>query len=241
MIKMPPRSNASPDMQKGNKAKLAQERSHATRRKIIKSALQLWKSRGFDEGFDTTTMDEIADNAGVSRATVYYYFPKKEDILGEMAWVTAEEIYESALRSMMSRKSVDDVIDEIMVRLGTAVSRSPPAAVKRMLQLQRSERQSINRDIDSGGLTRSFSVVLAHAQEVGDLPKQISAMDVAETLSSICMGCLSRWSIMGNIDLVATLRRRAALLLAGVKSLASAAHLSKSGTDLVNLASRSKP
>jgi AcrR family transcriptional regulator len=208
---------------KANKAKLVQERSRSTRRKIVKSALQLWTSRGFDEGFDSTTVNEIADNAGVSRATVYYYFPKKEDILRELAWVTAEEIHEVALRSMMSGQSVDEVLDEIMGQLGAKISRGSSAAVKRMLQLRNNDPEALSRDVASGGLTRAFSVVLTHAQEVGDLPKDVSAMEIAEVISSLAMGCISKWSILGDeVDLAATLRRRVVLVLAGARSIGDA-------------------
>jgi len=205
---------------RSNKAKLAQERSRATRRRIVKAALKLWTGRGFDTGFDTTTVDEIAEHAAVSRATVYYYFPKKEDILREMAWVTADEIYEVALRSMMTRQSVDEVLDDIMVQLGTKVSRSSAAAVKRMLQLRNSDPSELDRDFASGGLTRAFSVAISHAQEVGELPREPGARELAEIISSTCMGAISKWSIIDNFDLVEVLRRRARLLLAGARHVA---------------------
>lgn len=204
---------------KANKAKLAQERSRKTRRKIVKGALALWNSRGFDEGFDTTTVEDIAEEAGVSRATVYYYFPKKEDILRDLAWVTAEEIYEGALRSMMSRDSVDAVFEQLMHQLGSKVLRASPAAVMRMLQLRKNEREAIDRDIASGGLTRAFSVVITHAQEIGELPRGPSSIEIAEILSSVVMGCISKWSIIGDDDLPATLQRRAKYILAGARNV----------------------
>lgn len=51
-------------------AKLSQERSRATRKAIVGAALRLWTERGFDAGFESTTMDQIGERAGVSRATV---------------------------------------------------------------------------------------------------------------------------------------------------------------------------
>jgi AcrR family transcriptional regulator len=229
MNDVPSPQSGAPDPQKANKAKLAQERSRATRRMIVRSALQLWNSRGFDEGFETTTVDEIADNAGFSRATVYYHFAKKEDILRELAWVTAEEIYECALRSMISGKVVDEVLAEIMVQLGTKVSRSSPAAVKRMLQLQPNDAESIKRDIDAGGLTRAFSVVVSHAQELGELPRTLGALDIAETISAAAMGAISKWSAMAQIDLIAALQLRTRLILAGARAYVPAGQLQTNG------------
>lgn len=50
-----------------------------SRRTIARAALALFEARGFEE----TTIDEIARAAGVSRPTVFNYFPHKEDILPE--------------------------------------------------------------------------------------------------------------------------------------------------------------
>lgn len=202
--------------QKLHRAKLAQGRSRETRRRIVKTALSLWTSRGFDQGFVETTVDEIADCAGVSRATVYYYFPRKEDILKELAWVTADEIYESALRAMMNGRTIDQTLDELVGLLGAKVSRTSRAAIGRMLSLQK-DAPDVQRDGAAGGLSRAFSVAVAHAQEHGELPRSVSAVDVAEVLSSICMGGIQKWVIMGDFDLVETLRRRVALVLAGAR------------------------
>ena len=47
------------------------------REAIYQSALELFRKRGFDGA----SMQEIADQAGVSRATVFNYYPNKEQIL----------------------------------------------------------------------------------------------------------------------------------------------------------------
>lgn len=211
------------DQPREQRAKLLQKRSRTTRHRIVKAAMQLWTKRGFDEGFDTTTVDEIAAEAEVSRATVYYHFTQKEEILRELAWVTAEEIHEVALRSMMSGEKVDKILDDIMSQLGARVSRTSRAAIRRMLKLRNSGPQEIDRDLAAGGLTRAFSVVIAHAQESGEFPRQQSSVEIAEILSSIAMGCIGKWSIVGDIDLVELLRRRTRLVLAGARALSTTA------------------
>lgn len=200
-------------------AKLTQERSRATRKNIVSAALRLWSQRGFDEGFETTTVDEIAESAGLSRASIYYYFPKKEDILREIAWTTAEQIHELSLRSLMTGQPVAEVIDEVMRQLGEMVARSPKAAVRRMLQIHDQAPESIARDSAAGGMTRAFSVVIAHAQEAGELPKTLGSLEIAELISSIAMGAISKWAIAEEFDLPGTLRRRAAVILIGIRQL----------------------
>jgi AcrR family transcriptional regulator len=50
-----------------------------TRARIAKAALELFLSRGYAE----TTVDQIADTAGVSRRTVFHHFPAKGAMLLE--------------------------------------------------------------------------------------------------------------------------------------------------------------
>lgn len=45
--------------------------------RILKTSRRLFTANGYDE----TTMDDIAEKAGVSKATVYNYFPNKESLL----------------------------------------------------------------------------------------------------------------------------------------------------------------
>jgi AcrR family transcriptional regulator len=48
-----------------------------TRELIFKTALELFR----ESGFDATTMQEVADRAGVAKGAAYYYFPSKEAII----------------------------------------------------------------------------------------------------------------------------------------------------------------
>ena len=45
---------------------LVQDRSRDTRRKLVGAALDIWNERGFDAAFEATTVEEIAQAAGVS-------------------------------------------------------------------------------------------------------------------------------------------------------------------------------
>src|SRR6267378_4266859 len=53
-----------------------ERRKRATRTQIAERAMDLFVRRGFDR----VTVSEIAEEAGVSRMTVFNYFQRKEDI-----------------------------------------------------------------------------------------------------------------------------------------------------------------
>lgn len=48
-----------------------------TRRHIFENALVLFR----EQGFDATTMQQVAERAGVAKGAAYYYFPSKEAII----------------------------------------------------------------------------------------------------------------------------------------------------------------
>lgn len=55
----------------------AESQGASTRRRILDTALQLFT----EQGFDATTLQEIADRLGFTKAAIYYYYRSKEDIL----------------------------------------------------------------------------------------------------------------------------------------------------------------
>lgn len=56
---------------------LRERRRNATQADLVATALELFTERGFD----ATTVDDVADAAGVSRRTLYRYFPRKDDLV----------------------------------------------------------------------------------------------------------------------------------------------------------------
>ncbi|MBK7926754.1 MAG: TetR family transcriptional regulator [Bryobacterales bacterium] len=72
---------------------------------IARAALALFARKGFD----ATTADEIAQQAGVSRATFFNYFPQKELILAEFARSRMERV--QAVLASHASASLDSLLD----------------------------------------------------------------------------------------------------------------------------------
>src|SRR5580658_3032940 len=59
------------------KIELSTDKGEQTRRHIFECALALFR----ENGFDATTMQQVAARAGVVKSAAYYYFPGKEAII----------------------------------------------------------------------------------------------------------------------------------------------------------------
>tara|TARA_B100000941_G_scaffold205733_1_gene150082 strand:+ start:740 stop:1336 length:597 start_codon:yes stop_codon:yes gene_type:complete len=81
--------------------------------RILAGALQVFK----EKGLDGATMDEIANSAGFGKATLYYYFKSKEEVLSailEDGWQNIWESLEPIIAEQESpRKTFVDVLIKI--------------------------------------------------------------------------------------------------------------------------------
>src|SRR5690348_1356202 len=76
------------------KTDLVTTKGEQTRRLIFETALALFR----EKGFDATTMQEVAERAGVAKSAAYYYFPSKEAII---------QAYYEAVQSEQERMCAD--------------------------------------------------------------------------------------------------------------------------------------
>ena len=67
---------------------MRKEDSPTTKLKILEAAKKLFA----EKGFDGARVDDIAENAGVNKALIYYYFKSKRDILEELVNGLIEEL-----------------------------------------------------------------------------------------------------------------------------------------------------
>ncbi len=89
----------------------ARERIRVDKEEIIFSAaLKVFCS----EGIDGATMQEIAREAGLGRATVYYHFPSKKVILREILITTLDMFFKDFLQNAKDVKSESALYEKIV-------------------------------------------------------------------------------------------------------------------------------
>lgn len=80
---------------------LIERKRHAVRAAISEAAQELFVS----QGFDVTTVDQIAAAAGMSRRTFFRYFSSKEDVLTGRFELVADDMVEA-----LSQRPIDESI-----------------------------------------------------------------------------------------------------------------------------------
>jgi AcrR family transcriptional regulator len=184
---------------------LSQERSRDTRRKLIRTALEIWNERGFETAFEETTAEEIARAAGVSKGTFYFHFAHKEDILLEMPWATAEIMLDEAELAMRWGEGTFDLVEQLMTSLARRVSRAPRGALLRVVA-HWSRLAHTGAPEKARGFGQAFEAVMRYAIERGDLPAGVEVEEVAALLQAATMDTLVTWA--ATTQTPSALRRR---------------------------------
>jgi AcrR family transcriptional regulator len=176
---------------------LRERKKQATREALTRAALELFVDRGYDE----TTLDEIAEAAGVSTRTIFAYFPSKEDILfctmGTMRDALATALADrpvgtdalAALRDFILSSAHEKT--ELDYKLGQVVAADPTLASHkraRIAELQEVLAAAIADDLGVGpddlrpqvaaaSLTAAFEVLERQDRRLSKAPtsKEIAA------------------------------------------------------------------
>jgi AcrR family transcriptional regulator len=87
------------------------QKSDETRRKILTAALTLFRTQGFEK----TTMREVAQRAGVATGAAYYYFDSKDALVLAFYEQAAEELGPLARTAAESAKGLAAKLRDVIV------------------------------------------------------------------------------------------------------------------------------
>ena len=201
---------------------LLQERSRRTRQALVRAAIALWSERGFETGIEDTTVEEIVQAAGVTKGTFYFHFARKEEILLEMGWETAQAVYHEAMAAIDTWAGVDDALARIVPVLSRRIRAAPRAAVARAAaEFRRHPAGGLKTD-GRVSFVDAFGAVFARGQEEGELTEGRTPEEAAQMLQALVMDSIMDWAVQG-VELEPALKRRTAVLLGGLRALPTSA------------------
>lgn len=157
------------------------------RGRIIETSLRLFKSQGFQE----TTMEQIAEECDIARGTLYNHFPNKESIL-QTYLKNSREDREPELLALLAAEG------DTYSRLLTALMKINEWSEnnKEILRMHTSIR--LNELFGNGGYsTRNLYLTLTRilklGQESEELRRDITAESLAIYLSALYSTCYYEW------------------------------------------------
>src|ERR1700754_350244 len=122
------------------RARLQQERSRATRHAIVEAAEALWRGRDFD----SVSVDDLCQQAGVAKGTFYFYFPRKEHLLVMLVFGRMFPRQADLDELVASGRTTAEVCAEFIAMVGRRVRDMDKTLVRRAIE----ESMRYYRDIN---------------------------------------------------------------------------------------------
>jgi len=170
------------------------------RQRLLAAALELFEA----QGFDATTIDQIANRADVARQTVLNHYPAKKDFV--TAWGARRRDELAALEDLPV-ESARDGLHRIMSALAEINVRE-----------ERLTRQLREQRIVPQPIPEAMFRILREGLERGEIAGSVDSRVAAEIVAAVYFDTLSRWLIEEEpgFDLCQALNSRLDLLLNGL-------------------------
>lgn len=121
-------------MTKSNKPNAAPEGlRERKRRETLKRITDAGMCLFIEKGYEATTLDDIAAEAGISRRTFFYYFKSKDDILLSLQSGMGDMIVDALQHAPRDRRPLDAIRDAI-VKVCAAVPADDMIAIDRLMR-----------------------------------------------------------------------------------------------------------
>jgi AcrR family transcriptional regulator len=158
---------------------------------ILEGAAEIFTLQG-----EQASMNDVAEAAGVARATVYRYFPNREALLAELALVAVNDV---AARLASAR--IDEVApDEGVTRAVRALVDVGDWFVLLARERRRSDPERFERQ-----LTEPIRRLFERGQASGDIRQDVTSARLTESLIGLIIGVLTSRPSLGREDMIATI------------------------------------
>jgi TetR/AcrR family transcriptional regulator, mexCD-oprJ operon repressor len=158
---------------------------------ILDGAAQIFALQGAQ-----ASMNDVAEAAGVARATVYRYFPNRETLLDELARAAVSDV-DARLESAR--------IDEVTPEEGIARAVRALVDVGDGFVLLTRERLRSDPEQFERRLIQPLRRLFERGQAGGDIRDEITSARLTESLTGLIVGVLTSSPPLGREDMTATI------------------------------------
>jgi AcrR family transcriptional regulator len=152
------------------------------RNEVYAAAVELFVS----QGFDSTTMDEIADRADVARATVFNYFPRKTSFLEE--WTARRRARAAAAAADVTGKTLDQILHRYMSEMAS-ISEKTREETRALLSATLQQTNFLAHP----ELADELAALIRGARNDGTAPADVHAGQTGLILATAYFAVLNQW------------------------------------------------
>ena len=154
------------------------------RHDILKASRRLFKEKGYDD----TMIDDVADAAGISKATLYNYFPNKESLLvGTLDdQIATLQQYIRDMNGISSCEKLKRLMEFLVVDSVPAIDVS-----RRVMYLNACEASPMYGKVNEA--KEILKVLVDQAKEEGVFREDIYSIEIVELLMSIYLNSQFQW------------------------------------------------
>jgi len=195
---------------------LRQERQLETRETILQAAQQLFTRQGLHD----VTMDEIADEAGVSRATVFNHFGSKALIIDAIASQILSNYLSILTKIQDEEKPASEQLLELAANIGRGVSANREFYSAMFGEMIRAS-VGFHEDGASHLVRRELDDKLLHlflrGQVQGEFSSLYKAQEMVTAFDNQIFGSISHWLQQHKPPALETaLKRSCVIMLSGI-------------------------
>jgi len=183
---------------------LRERKKRAARARILAAADELIHGQGYEQ----TTMRDIASRAEVSYQTLYNYFPAKGDILFQLLVDRIEDVsthYAAVLQSFDG--DLLEALDELARLTCTALTSSDRMLWQTALIALLNQQSGASKllDLIDAVAHQSLEALLSAARTSGELTPSVPVIELAKTLYDLMDYAVVRLLLDPNSDVQSTL------------------------------------
>ncbi|OLN22174.1 transcriptional regulator [Domibacillus antri] len=176
--------------------KKAEERKE----QVLKAAFQAVASHGYD----SVTLQDIADHAGVSKGVVHYYFHNKESILSELLQSITAQIYEVEYRAISGKHTAMEKLNAYMDCVFVSPEKNKKFYRVYVNFLAQASRNPVYQKINLAFYENCWNIgreIITLGKKEGVFPIDLDVDTTAKMMRAMIDGCLTQWLMCGRDDL----------------------------------------
>ncbi|MCP3936925.1 MAG: TetR/AcrR family transcriptional regulator [Actinomycetia bacterium] len=167
---------------------------------------------------DDVRIDQVAEDLGIARATLYYYFSGKDDLI---SFLMQEKMERIAIQVQKAKAGEGTALERFEAAMRAAIyelASNPALCLNLMLATGRMEAMAEILTASERAIMAPLRELLIEARAVGDADIADIDLTISSLMGGTNMAVLQRWALTGEVDPDDMSQHAVTLFLNGVRA-----------------------